>query len=503
MKTKTFLLTMTIALICFQTKSKISIISPVDSKKTLKYSVSTFGFVDYQATIEMEVILWDSKEGCELPSSSLKRRQSDYPKAYLVQRGGCTFLKKSSNAREAGARIVFVSMDGNQDVTKLISTEQNPLEKKTQTLPPVVLISKSDGEYMRNLIEKDKKEVRVRVDFDISIYKPPVPVKYIYSVSDLNSIDILAELVAFEIGFIFKGSTEKDIEFTTRKIKHLMELETVPKLSELANNNVLTPSQKKDLCFPGSTFCLNIGQRVAKMDNQYEQIIAMTAFQCANQQVLKKGRDLLTIFWYRQFLMSYKECFLNEQKKKESSFINIVGCTFNSMAKDTTFKDKVSQCVGDKVVFQSEKKILDKAFYKRIVKISTQSLDRWPALYIHDNLVRGDLSPYSAVSAFCDVLRPSHKPDRCQAATEILMDRAQELDDVHPMSIIMTVFMLFLIGIILFGLGAIVSRKAFSKKIEKDINNEIENTLKKYYELNDTKIQINTKDDSELEPDNL
>jgi len=58
----------------------------------------------------MDVKLWSSEFGCDSPASNILDKENK-PIAYIMKRGGCTYLQKASNVRLAGGKLAIVVLD--------------------------------------------------------------------------------------------------------------------------------------------------------------------------------------------------------------------------------------------------------------------------------------------------------------------------------------------------------------------------------------------------------
>jgi hypothetical protein len=92
----------------------------------LDYSISTFGYLDYQAQANYYVKYWPDEYGCEEPDMTKPEYSEDkfntdkYNKAYILRRGNCSFYQKALNAQKANAQLVIVVLEENQDPNTII-----------------------------------------------------------------------------------------------------------------------------------------------------------------------------------------------------------------------------------------------------------------------------------------------------------------------------------------------------------------------------------------------
>jgi hypothetical protein len=88
---------------------------------TLDYSISTFGYLDYQAQANYYVKYWPGETGCEKPDNESAEFRDDLyntdikNKAFIMKRGECGFYQKAQNAQLAGANLVIVVLNEGED----------------------------------------------------------------------------------------------------------------------------------------------------------------------------------------------------------------------------------------------------------------------------------------------------------------------------------------------------------------------------------------------------
>lgn len=103
-----------------------SIVSDEGKKGTINYSISTFGYLDYQAQANYYVKYWPDEMGCEKPDMNSKafdevhNNQDAKNKAYIMKRGGCGFYQKAMNAHIANGQLVIVVLDEGEDPNSII-----------------------------------------------------------------------------------------------------------------------------------------------------------------------------------------------------------------------------------------------------------------------------------------------------------------------------------------------------------------------------------------------
>lgn len=139
-----------------------------DKPGCLNYTVSTFGFMDYQAKHDYALKVFDDVYGCEYNGATQENEQmlDKYHTAYLVKRGNCPYVKKALNVRKAGGTLAIAFHDDpKEDIDNVI-----PIAPKNiaDNVPPVAVINNADGKKLQKIIkEKGDGSVKLSVDFDV------------------------------------------------------------------------------------------------------------------------------------------------------------------------------------------------------------------------------------------------------------------------------------------------------------------------------------------------
>ncbi len=468
---------------------KVFITEPKELAGELDHEISLFGFVDYQATTTIEIFPWSSESGCEPPTDDLFKLNSSFPKGFLMRRGGCKFWQQSQNGHRVGARIVLVYRDNDDDIHASYVGGGGPDEgqHKNVKLPPVIEISKKDGLRIKKVLESGNS-VKLSVDYEITTYDPPVKVKFVFSATDLNAIQTLTKL--------FQASTNLTKE--NKKNHHsndLMILTPIPKLYS-AGDLELGPAEQKALCLPNVDLCVAPSRKRYLVDAR-EEILMAALLTCVQESV---GKDHSMNQEILDFYIKYSvnldtslqhKISLNDQMQfiYGSSKLSkqVKDCFDSNMGKYTDFND-----------LQPSKQFTDK------IRAKSQQLNiKIPAMYIQDNLVRGDMTPLTAVSAFCDVLKEKVKPKWCEKVAEELDTVARSELDVpssdETMNIFATSLAVIVLTILLIVIICAIAKKALKSRVQGDITQEVNSSLERYYQIQNTKISVIDRD-TELAP---
>lgn len=131
--------------------------------REIKYGLANFGNVPYGTTLAGRVFYYpDFKTGCHQFTSAILDPEGDPDKDFspivLVERGKCSFVRKSRNIQALGGSLALI-MDNqeNSNPEEIIMSDDGSGSSITI---PTIIISKEDGELIRNEViqtESDNK----------------------------------------------------------------------------------------------------------------------------------------------------------------------------------------------------------------------------------------------------------------------------------------------------------------------------------------------------------
>ena len=136
----------------------VEIIEP-DSNRTYRYVVASFGpGIPTESPIELDAVLGvdasgdgdgngTDKDGC----SSFSNSSSINNKIVVVDRGSCYFAAKTVNAQNAGAKLLIIINNIDGPPVGMAAPTDGSIDLNSITIP-TIMISKSDGNNLRNLI---------------------------------------------------------------------------------------------------------------------------------------------------------------------------------------------------------------------------------------------------------------------------------------------------------------------------------------------------------------
>lgn len=470
--------------------SKIRLVEPQRLTSDLDYSISNFGFVDYQAQRMVELRLWNSPDGCDTPTDQVLELSKNQTIGFLMKKGGCSYLRQSINAHRAGAYLVFVFDIEQDDKSSLTTPTAENSDANGHVLPPVVMIRSKKGELLWKALEAGEKVI-VSVDFDIDVYKPPVSVALVFSAEDYKSIDIYRSLILFQL---------KTMNNKTNNPEELMFLEAIPKIYSKKDFNLTTTDVRK-YCIEESDLCVNPHPRLQFRD-PFDEIRIAGFFICL-QQHQSEGNKTKNLIEIERILKDYSVLLSMQEANK--AVLDMREHAKNYFNSNSSFLKNSLNCYKENFASEVLKNKINLEFVKGAAAVEFPS-PKLPSLYIQDKLVRGDLTKMGAVSAVCDVLPIKFQPKICKGVEEFMKKESEKLidDTTGPstMTTLATLWTLLLVMVVFIALICVVSLTMMKKRVRADIISEIDKSLERYYQIQNTKLEVAPRD-SELIANNL
>ena len=451
------------------TVCRISIIKPTEEKRDIDYELSAFGFVDYQASVEMEVFRWHTLGGCESPTDQTLQLTTAYAKAFIMKRGQCTYKQQAINAHRAGARLVLVYRDDDANIHDTIPV--NPaISQHEYKLPPVAIISRREGEALIEALNSRKKIV-VTVDHEIQTFKPPLSVRYVFSPVHLESLRILQAVLPLTL----LNSTNHSVP--------MVRLMVAPKIFTRETLD-FGESDAAQFCVPSSHYCSPRFEDV-KMSRPFEYVHLAVYLHCmsrvsaANASFYEDHLEMLGR--YTNGLQQYYK------KQFVGDLVSLVEIHLSAL--DRAFHRKVAECFQMKLGNDRQNPNVDAMSLDELYSSSSQQVEKLPSIYVNEMLVRGDADAATAVSALCDSVEPKYRSRVCSDVTAALTRFARtNLDAIEEDRLSWVAVSVFLL-VCVTAIG-LTGRWLLSKQVEKDITREIDNTLSKYYQMASTKMEV-------------
>lgn len=473
--------------------ASVKILAPDRLKAEVTYAISTFGLVDYQAEKTIDIKLWNSLDGCEPPTDDTLSLGQNI--GFLMKKGDCSFRRQAVNARRAGAYLVFTYLETGDDAHLITPTSVE--ETRDLELPPVVMISRKNGESLLEALQKNER-VTMFIDWEIKTYTPPVKIEYLYSVVDYKSVHIYRKLLGFQIEAALANSSANG----------LVDLVSVPRFYRRQDFNLSSADSRK-FCVDKNNVCVNPHPSVILTEPIDEVMVA--GFLFCLQFDINKGNKTQNLQFFEKFLRDYENLLNLHQGKSDP--VNITEHFEKSIKPEDiqrlavgkqSFMESVVRCVDDNFDRSSGRLKPNNKLMEKLVEEGTRKKTRIPAMFIEGHLVRGDLTPATGLSALCDVIPLTGRPRECSQIELFLNNESERLQTLDPedmeLSIARRILYVVLTSGLIFVLTYLIGSYVLKKNLQSDIVRDIDASLERYYQIQNTRLEMAPRD-TELTPD--
>lgn len=371
-------------------------------------------------------------------------------KAELVTKGKCTYIKKANNAQLSGAYAVIVAHDNPriniQNIIPYAEGHYNSLEI------PIILIGFKDGLTMLSYFQKNRDEVILSVDIEMSGEKSEVlETEYWLNPGNPNSYIFLPLLHKI------LGNFGKKVEF---KPKY--------KFQNLQNKDYSKDFLKKH-CVGSSRFCQIENSEVKPLNVIEEAVRQICLWKVTNgpKQTDKEVKDQYWkyILYYSECLATYKYDHQGELECSERGFeVGRVG---------QGIVDEVNECMGPGDPHSETREML---LIENENSYEYSDIYLVPAFFINSELLKEEISERSVIVALCDKL--IEQPEYCQKYFIGKNITSFKLKDSMSGLLIFTIFGTFAMIIILLFFLRRNMNKGINREIYADVHQYVSNYMR-------------------------
>ena len=369
-----------------------------------------------------------------LQMNQIQNQYSENFKILLAYIGSCPIIQKARNAQSAGASMLVLINNNDQDIESVILEEDGA---QSDIKIPVGLISLTNGRIMQNyILSNPQNRVMVEINFQEKKPKKKIELKFFFSSSELRAYEMINNITSY----IDKYNDQ--VEFIPIYVTH-----QIPSYDEKTAKRELNCVTKGKYCyFPKETTITQDGERI---------LLESLRQKCMYQ----KSIELKKIKYYYQYLdYFHKNCLLvptprfNDRCSKQN--LDIMGfgvdyldeCIANSFGVRTLLSSTYID--NENTIFKND--------YDEILKYKLTS---FPAVVVDDKPIEGIIKEYKIAEALCSAVEV--KPSFCSFLGGTLVE-------VNPRRS-WTYFLIFVIVIVNIGLF-IIFRKYIIKQIGERIN---------------------------------
>ena len=369
-----------------------------------------------------------------LQMNQIQNQYSENFKILLAYIGSCPIIQKARNAQSAGASMLVLINNNDQDIESVILEEDGA---QSDIKIPVGLISLTNGRIMQNyILSNPQNRVMVEINFQEKKPKKKIELKFFFSSSELRAYEMINNITSY----IDKYNDQ--VEFIPIYVTH-----QIPSYDEKTAKRELNCVTKGKYCyFPKETTITQDGERI---------LLESLRQKCMYQ----KSIELKKIKYYYQYLdYFHKNCLLvptprfNDRCSKQN--LDIMGfgvdyldeCIANSFGVRTLLSSTYID--NENTIFKND--------YNEILKYKLTS---FPAVVVDDKPIEGIIKEYKIAEALCSAVEV--KPSFCSFLGGTLVEPNPRRS--------WTYFLIFVIVIVNIGLF-IIFRKYIIKQIGERIN---------------------------------
>ena len=319
-----------------------------------------------------------------LPTNINQNEYSENFKILLAYSGQCSIVQKTRNAQNAGAQMLLLINDNEEDIKDVILEDDG---SGSDIKIPIGLISLSNGRIIQNYIETNpKSKILVEINYQKKEAKKRIELKLFFSSSELKAYELIEKINQNTNKFL------DQYEFIPIYVTH----QSPTYDPEKAQRELNCVTKGKYCYFPKENTITQDGQRI---------LIESLRQKC----MYIKSKDKLR-YYYEYMQSFYKECLnsgvprFNERCAKQ--VLENLGYPI----------DYLDECIADSFGVNSllSSSYIDNEnniFKKEYEEILKYKLSYFPAVVIDDKPLGGIIKEYTIVEALCNIV--STKPDFC------------------------------------------------------------------------------------------
>lgn len=370
----------------------------------------------------------------KLPNHPNQNPDSEDFKILLAYMGTCPILHKARNAQSAGASMLVLINNNDQNINSVILDEDS---LQTDIKIQVGLISQNNGRVLQNyLLSNRENRVIVEINLQEKIPKKKIEFKLFFSSSELKAYEMINNLTSYLDKF------DDQVDFIPIYVTH--QFPSYDPENPKREFNCVTKG--KYCYFPKETTITQNGQEIL-----YESL--------RQKCMYFKSLEIEKIKYYYQYMdYFYKNCLLvsipkfNDRCSKQN--LDIMGFGVDYL--DECFADSFGVKSLLSSTYMDNENAIFKNDYEQILKYKLTS---FPAVVIDDKPIEGIIKEYKIAQALCSAVEI--KPSFCNFIVGTPFRRNSRRA--------WTYFLIFVLVVVNLGLF-IIFRKYIIKQIGEKIN---------------------------------
>ena len=388
-----------------------------------------------------------------LPSNTAPNEFSENFKILLAYYGECSLIQKARNAQNAGASMLLLINNNDQDIKNVFLEDEN---SGNDIKIPVGLISLSNGKIMQNYIENNPKtKIIVEINFQKKEAKKKIELKFFFSSSELKAYQLINNITKYS------NQLSDQVDFIPIYVTH----QSPSYNPEKATRELNCVSKGKYCYFPKETTIIQDGQRIL-----IESLRQKCMF-IKSKEKIKYYYEYIDKFYYN-CLYNLKVLRFNERCSKQT--LDNLGYPIDYLDDCVAESFGVTSLLSSSYI-DNENNIF-KNDYNEILKYKLTS---FPAVIIDDKPLEGIIKENKIMEAICNAL--SVKPDFCALITGETKSMSRKRGWIYFL-----IFVIICINVYLFFKCRKYILIQIGEKIDfnkMDINGRINNVVQNYISL--------------------
>ena len=369
-----------------------------------------------------------------LQLNQIQNQFSENFKILLAYIGSCPIIQKARNAQSAGASMLVLINNNDQDIESVILEEDGA---QSDIKIPVGLISLTNGRIMQNyILSNPQNRIIVEINFQEKKPKKKIELKFFFSSSELRAYEMINNITSYIDKY------DEQVEFIPIYVTH-----QIPSYDEKTAKRELNCVTRGKYCyFPKETTITQDGQRI---------LLESLRQKC----MYFKSIELKKMKYYYQYLdYFHKNCLLvptprfNDRCSKQN--LDVMGFGVDYL------DDCIADSFGVRTLLSSSfidnENSIFKNDYDEILKYKLTS---FPAVVVDDKPIEGIIKEYKIAEALCSAVEV--KPSFCNFLGGTLVE-----DNPRRSWTYFLIFVIVIVNICLF----IIFRKYIIKQIGERIN---------------------------------
>ena len=455
--------------------NSITIISPntlislLNNENILDLQFSSFGSIPFNFYARGEIIISkeDDEYGCENLNHNISIHNNESTNTkfrtnfviLLVKRGECTFVSKVRNAQQAGANMVIIINNSDEDIHNLIIADDGT---GNDIYIPSAMINKKDGDKIYNFLQENNNKVYVIIDFLLNQNKK-IELETFFSSSEIKAYQLLINLSKYFPDF------KNQIIYKPRYVSH--------KSPNYQKNN----RNKVSNCVSGGLYCYFPKKSTIVQDG--EIIILENLRQKCVYKLSLDRKDINIYFKYMEFFYEYcinidKPDFSEKCSNKALQFI---GLSEFMIHKCIAISFGVSNYSNS--IFQNDNNILKDDYDIQ----SYYYINSFPAVIINRMPIEGIINENKIIETMC--YYAYERPSLCN---NLHYNSIKHVDYMFWFIIIGLFILLFIIIVcLIFWCKKYIQMKVYNRiqYEDIDINGRINNVINNYFAIKERSKQ--------------